>query len=231
LELIAATWSEATPCGTFNAKIFTEGDGVALRPSRNDRYAALLKQVSEIALECAAHFRTTSGQDVAGIIEFEHRADRVVDEIHELLDNSFIMRFDIPDTMRLTDELDDVIDGMRKLRCILTRTSCTWRTCVRGSRSNGVSREMLVHSTRLLPCSPSQLSLPRVREVANRSTRWNLSDKIVATTSASWSRSSRRRGERLGFIAWHQLFHLLEEMTDDANHCSGVILSLARKET
>ena len=65
-------------------------------PSRNDRYAALLKQVSEIALACAAHFRATNGQDVAGIIEFEHKADRVVDEIHELLDNSFIMRFDIP---------------------------------------------------------------------------------------------------------------------------------------
>jgi uncharacterized protein len=77
--------------------------------------AALLKQVSEIALECAAHFRATNGQDVTGIIQFEHKADRVVDEIHELLDNSFIMRFDIPDTMRLTDELDDVIDGMRKV--------------------------------------------------------------------------------------------------------------------
>ena len=62
-------------------------------PSRNDQYAALLKQVSGIALACAAHFRATSGQDVAGIIEFEHKADRVVDEIHELLDNAFIMRF------------------------------------------------------------------------------------------------------------------------------------------
>jgi hypothetical protein len=34
----------------------------------------------------------------------------------------------------------------------------------------------------------------------------------------------------LGFIAWHQLFHLLEQMTDDANHCASLILSLARKE-
>ena len=38
------------------------------------------------------------------------------------------------------------------------------------------------------------------------------------------------RGDLLGFIAWHQLFHLLEQMTDDANHCAGQILSLARKE-
>jgi uncharacterized protein Yka (UPF0111/DUF47 family) len=35
----------------------------------------------------------------------------------------------------------------------------------------------------------------------------------------------------IGFIAWHQLFHLLEEMTDDANHCARHILSLARKES
>ena len=34
----------------------------------------------------------------------------------------------------------------------------------------------------------------------------------------------------IGFIAWHQLFHLLEQMTDDANHCAKLILSLARKE-
>ena len=30
-------------------------------------------------------------------------------------DNSFIMRFDIADSMRLTDELDNVLDGMRKV--------------------------------------------------------------------------------------------------------------------
>ncbi len=34
----------------------------------------------------------------------------------------------------------------------------------------------------------------------------------------------------LAFIAWHQLFHLLEQMTDDANHCAKLMLSLARKE-
>ena len=34
----------------------------------------------------------------------------------------------------------------------------------------------------------------------------------------------------LGFIAWHQLFHLLEQITDDANHCARQIVSLARKE-
>ena len=41
---------------------------------------------------------------------------------------------------------------------------------------------------------------------------------------------SREGKNTIGFIAWHQLFHLLEEMTDDANHCARDILSLSRKE-
>ena len=82
--------------------------------SHNDRFASLLSQLADIGVACAAHFRATSGQDVPGIVAFERQADKIVDEIHELLDNSFIMRFDIPDAMRLTDEVDDVIDGMRR---------------------------------------------------------------------------------------------------------------------
>jgi uncharacterized protein len=35
--------------------------------------------------------------------------------IHQLLDNTLILRFDVADCMRLTDDLDNVIDGMRKV--------------------------------------------------------------------------------------------------------------------
>jgi len=204
-------------------------------PSRNDRYAALLKQVSEIALECAAHFRTTSGQDVAGIIEFEHKADRVVDEIHELLDNSFIMRFDIPDTMRLTDELDDVIDGMRKVALHID----AYKLYLAHMRPEAyvlmaLVGEMLVHVDALIAMlAEPRLSLTRVREVANRiDAMESRADKIVADHERKLVEEFSASGVSvLGFIAWHQLFHLLEQMTDDANHCAGVILSLARKET
>jgi hypothetical protein len=34
----------------------------------------------------------------------------------------------------------------------------------------------------------------------------------------------------LEFIALEKLYQLLEEMTDEANHCAELILSLARKE-
>ena len=85
------------------------------RPSQNDRFAQLLLQLAETAVACAAHFRETGGLDHVGIIDFEHRGDDIVAEIHELLDNAFILRFDIADCMRLTDDLDNVIDGMRKV--------------------------------------------------------------------------------------------------------------------
>jgi uncharacterized protein Yka (UPF0111/DUF47 family) len=51
----------------------------------------------------------------------------------------------------------------------------------------------------------------------------NMERKLVAEFSAPGANA-------IGFIAWHQLFHLLEQMTDDANHCAKLILSLARKE-
>ncbi len=83
--------------------------------SQNERFAQLLLQLAETAVACAAHFRQTGGEDLAGIIDYEHRGDAIVDDIHELLDNVFILRFDIADCMRLTDDLDNVIDGMRKV--------------------------------------------------------------------------------------------------------------------
>ena len=203
--------------------------------SQNDRYAALLKQVSEIALACAAHFRSTSGQDVAGIIEFEHKADRVVDEIHEVLDNAFIMRFDIPDTMRLTDELDDVIDGMRKVALHID----AYKLYLAEMRPEAFELmalvgDMLVHVDSLIAMlAEPRLSLARVREVANKiDDMESTADKIVADHERKLVEEFSAPGANaLGFIAWHQLFHLLEQMTDDANHCASLILSLARKET
>ena len=84
-------------------------------PSQNDQFAELMGQLAQTSVDCAQHFRSTSGQDLTGIIDFEHKGDAIVDEIHEILDNAFIMRFDISDAMRLADELDNVLDGMRKI--------------------------------------------------------------------------------------------------------------------
>lgn len=46
--------------------------------------------------------RQCRGQDLPGVIAYEKRADQLVDRIHELLDNTLILHFDIADAMRLT---------------------------------------------------------------------------------------------------------------------------------
>ena len=76
-------------------------------------------------MACAAHFRETGGLDHLGIIDFEHRGDAVVREIHELLDNAFILRFDIADCMRLTDDLDNVIDRQHANQAVILVDDCS----------------------------------------------------------------------------------------------------------
>lgn len=203
-------------------------------PSRNDTFARLLKQLSETVLACSKHFRDTGGRDLQGIIDFEHKADAIVDDIHELLDNSFIMRFDIPDSMKLTDDLDNVIDGMRKVAIHLD----VYRQHLTALRPEaveliGIGDDMVQSLDKLVAMlAGPRLKLANVRELA-RSIDENESraDKLVSAVERKLVEEfSQPDKKTIGFIAWHQLFHLLEEMTDDANHCAKLIMSLARKE-
>jgi hypothetical protein len=203
-------------------------------PSRNDKYTELLQRIAHLAVECAALFRKTEAGDSAGIIELERKADRVVDEIHELLDNAFILRFDIPDAMRLADELDDVIDGMRKVALHID----AYKIHLTAKRPEALelmdlSGTMLQRLELLVAMlAEPRLSLVKVRELANEVDEMeSRADRIVADHERHLVEEFSRPGaSALGFIAWHQLFHLLEQITDDANGCASLILSLARKE-
>lgn len=203
-------------------------------PSRNDQFAALLKQLSDTVVACAKHFRETGGRDLKGIIDFEHQADALVDEIHELLDNSFIMRFDIPDSMKLTDDLDNVIDGMRKVAIHMD----VYKLHLAELRPEAVELMKLgdemvnqLHDLVGMMGEP-RLSLARVRETARLiDDGESRADRLVSDVERKLvAEFSQPTTKTIGFIAWHQLFHLLEQMTDDANHCAKLILSLARKE-
>lgn len=203
-------------------------------PSRNDLYAKLLKDLSDVGVECAHFFRKTEGQDKQGVIDLEHKADRITDEIHELLDNAFILRFDIPDAMRLTDELDDVIDGMRKIVLHVD----AYKIYLGKMRPEALElmdlgTTMIEEVSKLVAMlAEPRLILSEVRAVANRIDEMeSLADSMVADHERKLVEQFAGPGKDvLGFIAWHQLFHLLEQITDDANHCGGLIVSLARKE-
>ena len=203
-------------------------------PSRNDEFAKLLGDLAATAVECAAHFRKTTGQDLQGIITYERKGDAVVDRIHELLDKSFILRFDIPDAMRLTDDLDNVIDGMRKVAIHID----IYKPFLAELRPDalelfGIGESMMSGVQTLVGMlSEPRLSLARVREVAT------VIDQQEAAADMLVSAAERRLVAEYGkpgsnaleFLAWDKLYQLLEETTDEANHCARQILSLARKE-
>jgi uncharacterized protein Yka (UPF0111/DUF47 family) len=203
-------------------------------PSQNDRFAELLLRLADTAVACAAHFRRTGGEDLAGIIDFEHRGDAIVDDIHELLDNAFILRFDIADCMRLTDDLDNVIDGMRKVAIhidiyksvVVPLRPDALELFTIGERMMGGVRELVAM------LSEAKLSLARVRDRARAIDEAEAeADTLVAAAErALVAEHSPPSANRLVFIAWDKLYQLLEQMTDEANHCAKLILSLARKE-
>lgn len=207
---------------------------VLFGPSRNETFAKLLKQLSETVVECSSHFRETSGRNLKGIIDFEHKADALVDEIHELLDNSFIMRFDIADSMKVTDELDNVIDGMRKVAIHMD----VYALHLPQLRPEAlqlivIGDEMVRQLDDLVAMLGHQrLTLARVRDVARIIDDGEArADRLVSDMERKLVVEFSQPGANtIGFIAWHQLFHLLEQMTDDANRCAKLILSLARKE-
>lgn len=202
--------------------------------SHNDEFAALMVQLAQTSVECAKHFRETRGQDLAGIIEYERKGDAISDKIHEILDNAFIMRFDISDAMRLVDELDNVLDGMRKVAVHID----IYKPIVGELQPDAlelldVSERMQKHLREIVGMlAEPRLVLPRVRDLASAvDDDESVADKIAAAAERRLVQEYKAPGaNRLEFIAWEKLYRLLEEMTDHANHCAKLILSLARKE-
>ena len=80
--------------------------------------------------------------------------------------------------------------------------------------------------------SEPKLSLARVRDRARTIDEAEAeADKLVAVAERKLvAQYSPPGANRLEFIAWDKLYQLLEQMTDEANHCGKLILSLARKE-
>ena len=204
-------------------------------PSRNNtRFAELLQRLAVVAVECAALFKHTGGRDLNAIVDFEHRGDDIVRDIHELLDNAFILRFDIPDSMELTDELDNVIDGMRKVATHIDIYQAQIKELKPDALELIAIGERMVQAVQKLVdmLSEPRLVLARVREGAKVvDLAESEADQLVARAERRLvAEYSPPHANRLEFIAWQRLYQLLEQVTDDANHCARLILSLARKE-
>ncbi|MBK9078756.1 MAG: DUF47 family protein [Hyphomicrobium sp.] len=202
--------------------------------SHNERFANLVKELATIGVACAAHFRATDGQDVPGIVEFERRADKIVDEIHELLDNSFIMRFDIPEAMKLTDEVDDVIDGMRRAAAHIDIYKPFLHTLRPEAKELIIAGEKAIQalSNLITILGEPRLTLHRARELARViNDAESEADRVIARAERGLvAEFSKPAANTLEFIALDKLYQMLEEMTDDAKRCGKLVVSLARKE-
>ena len=208
--------------------------GPLFGPSRSDQLAQLLRQLSETAMACAVRFRESKGLDLKGIIDLEHGADAIVDDIHELLDNSFIMRFDISDAMRLTDEVDDVIDGMRRAAShidiykpfLATLRPEAMELVVAGERAIQALRDLIAM------LAEPRLTLQKARDLARAINEAESdADKIIARAERGLVQEfAANTANSLEFIALDKLYQMLEEMTDDAKRCGKLVVSLARKE-
>ena len=200
----------------------------------NEKCAALLAKLATTARDCAVHFTATAGQDLDGIRKFEHDGDDIVDEIHEVLDNSFIMRFDINELMRLTDELDDVIDGMKKIATHINIYKAHLSTLQPGALEMIRINERMVKSLHVLigMLSEKRLSLTGIREIVRTMDEAEAeADRIQADAERALVKQYTPAGaNRLEFIGWDRLYQLLEETTDHSKHCGNLVLSLARKE-
>jgi uncharacterized protein Yka (UPF0111/DUF47 family) len=151
-----------------------------------------------------------------------------------LLDNSFIMRFDVPDAMRLTDEIDDVIDGMRGAAAHID----IYKQFLGKLRPEG--QELIVMGERSIQAlrnliatlKEPKLSLTRARSLARViNDAESEADKIIARAERGLVAEFSDPGTNtLEFIALEKLYAMIEEMTDDAKRCGKLIVSLARKE-
>jgi uncharacterized protein Yka (UPF0111/DUF47 family) len=205
-----------------------------LGDSPNKAFGKHLLDLANVGVACAAHFRKTNGQDLPGVVGFEKSADKIVDAIHELLDNAFIMRFDAADALRLTDSLDDVIDGMRGAATHIDIYKRYLRVLRPEAEELIVAGERAIHALRDLVAAVSigTMTLNRAREGAKAINEAEANaDKIIARAERSLVEEfSMTEKNTLEFIALEKLYSMLEQITDDAKRCGKLIVSLIRKE-
>lgn len=60
-----------------------------------------------------AQFGRESDAPFQQIIDREHRSDKLLAEVHDLVDRSFITRFDKSDIVALVDRIDNILDGIK----------------------------------------------------------------------------------------------------------------------
>ncbi|MEK7628732.1 MAG: DUF47 family protein [Patescibacteria group bacterium] len=203
----------------------------------------LLREQAQIACACAAHLRRTIAHDKDRIIAFEHSGDAVEAQLGELLDRAFILRHDKAQLTALAYELDDVIDRMRKVaehvaihRPVFTLDD-TPHLPQPALRLLDIIVEMTGKvETQIALFSVSPLALDEIVAVDLGLQELESEADHIFHESETGLVHEYRGHKNVGvdrmvdYLALKELYKMLEQVTDSANHCGSRVKSMARQE-
>ena len=201
--------------------------------SSNIQVSEQLRELSVLAEKSATLLHSSEGNNITGIVALEREGDTIVRRIHECIDSAFILRFDKTDLEQLVSELDDIIDGIRKVanhKNIYATHLKTFRPEAKNLIK--ILEEMTVVVGGLIAMLGGKLSLEEVRpEVQKLSKLERQADEMLTTAEKALVEEFSKEGANtIAYLGWHKLYRIIERATDHANHCGTFVLSMARKE-
>lgn len=204
-------------------------------PAPDTRIAACLESQAALAVEGAQVFADSKCRDVDNIVRLERQGDKIELEVHRLIDEAFQLRFfDKRDVEHLTRELDNVLDGIKDVAKHVAVNS-------RFFKNNGlpdearrlleIIKEMVARVETLTKKLESRhMPLNEVNPLVDELDGLeSAADAILFTMKSVLLERYYPDGDKFEYDAWQDFYRLLETVTDNANRCGSLILSIARK--
>lgn len=186
-----------------------------------------------ISLQCAEELNSlltnfsTAPQSIEKIIKLEKDADRLVGETFQLLDNTFISRYDKPDIERFISHLDDVIDYIKKATVSIQIYHI--QTPINEVLEFGIIINDMVKSLddaiqkitslKMSTIEPYVIHLKDLEEKAD-----DLQNQAIQNLF------SNEQDPKL-VIKWKDIIEKLETVTDHAEDVINILSSIVRKES
>jgi len=202
-------------------------------PSPNTLISAQLVALVGCARKSVKFLRESGANDFAGITEIEHEGDRIVREIHRLMDDAFILRFDKNDIASLTSHLDDIIDATRKVAA----HKHIYAIHMKELRPEAIAlivvlekmTEELEPVIARLNHHPIGVDETRAHIEVLKSLEREADDILMAAQKTLVEEFSTG-GSPIEYIGWGNLYRIVERASDCANHSGIAVNSMARKE-
>jgi len=202
--------------------------------SHNGHIAELLLDQADISVRCAKLLRASRCEALKDIVALEHEGDLAQEKVHAIIDSAFILRFDKSDLSTLASRLDNLLDGMRQTSMHVD----IYRPHIKALRQEAdelmrIIEEMTIVVQKLVALlALRRLPLPHVKELTHELKRLEAkADDILHQTQATLIKEYERgKSDTLAFMAHDKALRMLEHVTDVADYCGTLVLSIARKE-